>query len=71
MPTQQTTTEITNQAGKVDTDLLLALQCTYREPKLSTKLKDSIEYSQQPFTYLADSNTEVPRTYHVITWQNG
>jgi len=27
------------------------------------KLKDSIEYSQQPFTYLADSNTKIPRTY--------
>ena len=27
------------------------------------KLKDSIEYSQQPFTYLANSNTKVPRTY--------
>jgi len=63
LPTQHTTTETTNQAGKVDADLPLALQCTYREPKLSTKLKDFIEYSQQPFTYLADSNTEVPRTY--------
>jgi len=62
LPTQHTTTKTTNQTGKVDVDLLLVLQHTYREPKPSTKLKDSIEYSQQPFTYLADSNAEIPRT---------
>jgi len=63
LPTQHTTTETTNQAGKIDADLPLVLQHTCKEPKPSTKLKDSIEYLQQPFTYLVHSNTKVPRTY--------
>jgi len=63
-PVQHTITQIANQTRNRDIDLPLTLQCTCRKPKLSVRLKDSIEYSQQPFTYLADSNNEVPRTYH-------
>jgi len=43
---QHITRETTNQTGKVDADLPLALQCICREPKLFMKLKDSVKYSQ-------------------------
>jgi len=45
-------------------NLPLALRHTRREPRPTEKLKDSLEYLQQPFAHLADSNNDVPKTYN-------